>query len=73
VLRLLLSAERCWRAHVAVIAKNILNKRLLDQERNFICGAGQRFWKLRDGFIEPARNAFKLLDQPATSTAAFSG
>ena len=56
-----------------VIAKNILNKKRLDQQRDFICGAGRRFWKLRDGVIEPVRNAFKLLHQPATSTAAYSG
>jgi hypothetical protein len=30
------------------ISRNILNKKRLDQQRDFICGASQRFWKLRD-------------------------
>jgi hypothetical protein len=53
-----------------VIARNILNKKRLD-EPGFHMRRRPALW--RDGFIDPVRNAFKLLHKPATSTAAFSG
>ena len=47
-----------------VIAKNILNNQRCDQQREFMRGAGQRYWKMREGVITPVRNAFKLLHAP---------
>ncbi|MBF8301339.1 MAG: hypothetical protein HW394_1709, partial [Acidobacteria bacterium] len=47
-----------------VIAKNILNNQRCDQQREFMRGAGQRYWKMREGVNTPVRNAFKLLHAP---------
>lgn len=55
-----------------VIAKNILNKKRRDQQREFMRGLGRRYWQLRDGTLAPVPNAFKLLHKPelAASTLA---
>ena len=54
-----------------VIAKNILNEKRRHQQREFMRGAGQRYWKMHDGVITPVPNAFKLLHRPVgVSTAA---
>ena len=55
-----------------VIAKNILNNRRRDQQREFVRGAGQRYWTMRDGVLAPVRNAFKLLHTPAAPGAPVS-
>ncbi|OOO03078.1 MAG: hypothetical protein USCGTAYLOR_00671 [Chromatiales bacterium USCg_Taylor] len=48
-----------------VIAKNILNEKRRHQQREFMRGAGQRYWKMHDGVITPVPNALKLLHRPA--------
>ncbi len=51
-----------------VIAKNILNRARLEQQRRFIRGNGKRYWSLTDGVLRPVRNAFALLHQPASTS-----
>jgi hypothetical protein len=48
-----------------VIAKNILNGKRLDKQRQFIRGAGSRLWLTRDGVKAPQPNPFRLLHEPA--------
>jgi hypothetical protein len=47
-----------------VIAKNILNKKRLEDQRKFMRGAGKNFWRMQAGALTPVANAFKLLHQP---------
>ena len=55
-----------------VIAKNILNNERCDRQREFMRGAGQRYWQMRDGVIAPVQNAFKLLHAPTAPAAPVS-
>ena len=47
-----------------VIAKNILNDERKEQQRDFIRGAGARYWATRDGVTKPVANPLKLVHQP---------
>jgi hypothetical protein len=47
-----------------VIAKNILNKQRCEQQREFMRGAGQRYWEKHDENMAPVRNVFELLHEP---------
>nr|MDQ3624470.1 peptidase M4 [Verrucomicrobiota bacterium] len=53
-----------------VIAKNILNENRVAQQRDFINGAGRRFWESRNGATTPVRNPFKLLHEPINEKPA---
>lgn len=50
-----------------VVAKNVLNRKRLEQQRRFIHGGGRRYWTMSAGVFAPVRNAFKLLHEPADS------
>lgn len=44
-----------------VIAKNILNEKRIDQQRQFMRGAGQQYWQCRNGAMVTVSNPFRLL------------
>ncbi|HEV2839831.1 MAG TPA: hypothetical protein VGW39_00760 [Chthoniobacterales bacterium] len=52
-----------------VIAKNILNEDRLEQQREFMRGAGRDFWSMKNGEAAAEPNAFRLLHRPAKEAA----
>ncbi len=46
-----------------VIAKNILNRQRVEQQSQFIHGAGKAFWERQGNALTPIANAFKLLHE----------
>jgi hypothetical protein len=53
-----------------VIAKNILNKKRLEEQRKFMRGPGKSFWGMDKGVRTPVPNAFRLLHQPVPEAPA---
>lgn len=47
-----------------VIAKNVLNRKRLDLQCDFVNGAGRRFWVPSGAALAPIANAFELIHEP---------